>query len=134
MPLHFHIGGGEGSSSRKAQINADRIAVHGIAGFVTYLAVDLFFKNGIQCTDLISSGVLQRFPRLNFVSVESGIGWCRSCSRPPTTPTWGPSHPGANATPTICCPQTCSAFSPANDVWATARTVFLQWHDILPVR
>lgn len=32
MPLHFHIGGGgEGNSSRKAQINADRIAAHGIA-------------------------------------------------------------------------------------------------------
>lgn len=64
MPLHFHIGGGEGSSSssRKAQINADRIAAHGIAGFVTYLVVDLFFKNGIQCADLISSCVLQRFP------------------------------------------------------------------------
>ena len=75
MPLHFHIGGGEDSSSRKAEIDADRIRAHGMAGFITYSAVDLFMKNGIQCGDLISSGVLQRFPRLKFVSVESGIGW-----------------------------------------------------------
>ena len=32
-------------------------------------------KNGVQCSDLITSGVLSRYPELKFVSVESGIGW-----------------------------------------------------------
>ena len=32
-------------------------------------------KNGVQCSDLITSGVLNRYPELKFVSVESGIGW-----------------------------------------------------------
>jgi len=29
----------------------------------------------VQCSDLITSGVLNRYPDLKFVSVESGIGW-----------------------------------------------------------
>ena len=38
-------------------------------------STDLFLKNGLQVADLITSGVLVRFPELKFVSVESGIGW-----------------------------------------------------------
>lgn len=75
MPIHFHIGGGEDSTSQKAKIDAARREAHGVVGYITYAAVDLFLKNGIQCADLISSGVLERFPKLNFVSVESGTGW-----------------------------------------------------------
>jgi predicted TIM-barrel fold metal-dependent hydrolase len=29
----------------------------------------------VQCCDVITSGVLSRYPELKFVSVESGIGW-----------------------------------------------------------
>jgi predicted TIM-barrel fold metal-dependent hydrolase len=33
-------------------------------------------SSNIRClTNLIFSGLLDRFPRLNFVSVESGVGW-----------------------------------------------------------
>jgi predicted TIM-barrel fold metal-dependent hydrolase len=35
----------------------------------------MFMKNGGQCIDLVTSGVLERYPTLNFVSVESGAGW-----------------------------------------------------------
>ncbi|TMK61266.1 MAG: hypothetical protein E6G60_11685 [Actinobacteria bacterium] len=35
----------------------------------------MFLRNGAQFTDLITCGVLPRFPDLSFVSVESGIGW-----------------------------------------------------------
>jgi len=35
----------------------------------------MFLKNGLQVADLLTSGVLPRFPDLRFVSVESGIGW-----------------------------------------------------------
>jgi predicted TIM-barrel fold metal-dependent hydrolase len=37
--------------------------------------VDIFLRNGLQLNDLIMSGVLARYPRIKFVSVESGIGW-----------------------------------------------------------
>ncbi len=71
LPIHFHIGGGEGESTEMT----DRIAVQGHPGATAHAAVNLFMKNGIQCADLILSGVLPRFSELKFVSVESGIGW-----------------------------------------------------------
>jgi uncharacterized protein len=72
MPIHFHIGGGEDTVDTAM---AQRFQHHGLAGMATHAAVDLFMKNGVQCADLISSGLLQRFPDLKFVSVESGCGW-----------------------------------------------------------
>ena len=39
------------------------------------LSVDLFLGNGRQLCDLLMSGVLARYPTIQFVSVESGIGW-----------------------------------------------------------
>ena len=48
---------------------------HGVAGTRRTPRSSLFMKNGVQCCDLITSGVLPRFPDLKFVSVESGIGW-----------------------------------------------------------
>ena len=53
----------------------ERIAANGLAATFAYAAVEMFLKNGLQCSDLIMSGVLPRFPELQFVSVESGIGW-----------------------------------------------------------
>ena len=41
----------------------------------TELAVDIFLRNGVQLNDLLMSGVLARYPKIKFVSVESGIGW-----------------------------------------------------------
>ena len=41
----------------------------------TELAVDIFLHNGLQLNDLLMSGVLARYPKIKFVSVESGIGW-----------------------------------------------------------
>ncbi len=72
LPVHFHIGGGEDNIQ---DLMTPRRASHGAAGAEAYAATNLFMKNGIQCADLITSGVLARFPELRFVSVESGIGW-----------------------------------------------------------
>ena len=72
LPIHFHIGGGEDDMMTPF---GTRIVAHGYAGAEAYLAAYLFMKNGIQCSDLITSGALARFPDLKFVSVESGIGW-----------------------------------------------------------
>ena len=35
----------------------------------------MFISNAKVILNLITSGLLERFPKLNFVSVESGIGW-----------------------------------------------------------
>lgn len=72
LPIHFHIGGGEDTLNF---IGAQRLAVHGLAASHSYEVVNLLAKNGVQCADLITSGVLERYPSLKFVSVESGIGW-----------------------------------------------------------
>jgi predicted TIM-barrel fold metal-dependent hydrolase len=71
LPIHFHIGSGEMTSS----FGPERIARYGTAATYAYTSVEMFLKNGLQCADLITSGVLPRFPDLDFVSVESGIGW-----------------------------------------------------------
>ena len=72
LPIHFHIGNGGELPTFSAP---ERIAASGQEGYQAFAAVNLFLKNGVQCCDLITSGVLPRFPELQFVSVESGMGW-----------------------------------------------------------
>jgi hypothetical protein len=38
----------------------------------------VFFNNGKAMSNLIYSGLFDRYPGLKFVSVESGIGWIPS--------------------------------------------------------
>jgi uncharacterized protein len=71
LPIHFHIGSGDMSTS----FQPDRIAATSTAAAYAYTSTEMFLKNGLQVADLITSGVLVRFPELQFVSVESGIGW-----------------------------------------------------------
>jgi predicted TIM-barrel fold metal-dependent hydrolase len=73
IPLHFHIG--NAGDTIEAASGPDRYAHHGAPAGQAYTAVNLFLKNAVQCSDLITSGVLNRYPGLKFVSVESGIGW-----------------------------------------------------------
>jgi len=53
----------------------NKIASYGRMAAFTDLAVEIFLRNGIQLSDLLMSGVLARYPKIKFVSVESGIGW-----------------------------------------------------------
>jgi predicted TIM-barrel fold metal-dependent hydrolase len=71
FPIHFHIGGGEESSG----LTPERMDASGLVSASAYLATNLLMKNAGQTADLITSGLLARFPDLKFVSVESGIGW-----------------------------------------------------------
>ena len=71
LPLSFHIGSGDMTEG----LVKERIAAYGKMAAFTELAVDIFLRNGLQLNDLLMSGVLARYPRIKFVSVESGIGW-----------------------------------------------------------
>jgi predicted TIM-barrel fold metal-dependent hydrolase len=71
LAIHLHIGSGDMSTS----FQPDRIAATSTAAAYAYTSTEMFLKNGLQVADLITSGVLVRYPHLKFVSVESGIGW-----------------------------------------------------------
>jgi len=72
MPINFHIGGSEQSTDWLGQQgwpSLPRDLEAAIGGAM------LFFNNGRVLSNIIYSGTLDRFPKLKFVSVESGIGW-----------------------------------------------------------
>jgi uncharacterized protein len=71
LPLSFHIGSGDMTEG----LVSTRIKSYGKMAAFTELAVDIFLRNGLQLNDLLMSGVLARYPKIKFVSVESGIGW-----------------------------------------------------------
>ncbi|CAN7195493.1 amidohydrolase family protein [Phenylobacterium sp. LjRoot225] len=72
MPVNFHIGASEQSM--------DFVGAQGWPGLhydmrAALGGAMLFINNGRVMGNLILSGLLDRFPGLKFVSVESGIGW-----------------------------------------------------------
>lgn len=69
LPIAFHIGGGDMSGWRLLAPSAGKVA--------NYASVAATF-NVAQCrtiAQLIAGGICHRFPNLNFISVESGVGW-----------------------------------------------------------
>jgi len=71
LPISFHVGSG----SMELGLRKDKVATYGRMAAFTELSVELLLRNGIQLSDLIMSGVLARYPKIKFVSVESGVGW-----------------------------------------------------------
>ena len=68
MPCNFHIGsGGLGGNLVWEGTPVERT--------LSTIAAVLFLNNGRCLANLIFSGLLDRFPELKFVSVESGVGW-----------------------------------------------------------
>jgi uncharacterized protein len=72
LPVNFHIGASEQS--------LDLVGTSGWPGLSVELrgtvgSSMLFFNNSKTVANIICCGVLDRFPDLKFVSVESGIGW-----------------------------------------------------------
>jgi uncharacterized protein len=69
MPVNFHIGGGgvgdfePGYPGLSAEIN---FAIASSAFYMT---------NANAIVEIICSGICERYPELEFVSVESGVGW-----------------------------------------------------------
>ena len=72
LPVNFHIGASETAIDWMGQQgwpSLPRDLRSGISGAM------LFFNNGKVVSNIIYSGVLDRFEKLKFVSVESGVGW-----------------------------------------------------------
>jgi uncharacterized protein len=71
-PVNFHIGASDstmswyGESPWPSLAPEEKLAVGGTM---------MFISNAKVILNLITSGLLERFPKLNFVSVESGLGW-----------------------------------------------------------
>jgi predicted TIM-barrel fold metal-dependent hydrolase len=71
LSVSFHIGGGNTNQSNSSQLEA----IMPRASHLGYSSVPHMLDNGKIVLDLLLSGVLNRYPTLKFVSVESGLGW-----------------------------------------------------------
>jgi predicted TIM-barrel fold metal-dependent hydrolase len=71
LPVSFHIG----SANFTEEFSPERIAAAGIGPTVVRSTVSILMENGRAVVDLLLSGILPRYPKLKFISVESGIGW-----------------------------------------------------------
>jgi predicted TIM-barrel fold metal-dependent hydrolase len=73
LPISFHIGAGNFTGT--SFWTPERIQHYGPGAVNGVFTTGLFLDNGKQIADLLFSGVLARYPSLEFVSVESGIGF-----------------------------------------------------------
>jgi len=69
VSINFHIGSGDISSLRGATVN------NGPQAAYAKNSVQVFMDNADAVMDILVGGICHRFPELNFVSVESGVGW-----------------------------------------------------------
>ena len=69
MPIDFHIGSGDMSDFTLVH---ERVGNH--AAFAS-LPILFTMQNSRVIAQLVMGGICHNFPKLNFVSVESGVGW-----------------------------------------------------------
>ncbi len=69
LSINFHIGSGDLTELRNVTVDNGRQAAYAKS------TVKLFLDNSNAILDIILSGMCHRFPELQFVSVESGVGW-----------------------------------------------------------
>jgi len=72
MPINFHIGSSEQSIDWMGQQGWPSLDGELRGAMASPM---MCFNNARVLANIIYSGILNRFPRLKFVSVESGIGW-----------------------------------------------------------
>ena len=69
IPVNFHVGSGNNIGGQMIWDG------YGPQRYLATISVSLFMVQCKTIMNLIFSGLLDRYPNLNFVSVESGIGW-----------------------------------------------------------
>ena len=69
MSVNFHVGAGDTSENVN---DANKI---GLKANFARTSTLFFLENGQCIADILMGGVCHRFPKLKFVSVESGVGW-----------------------------------------------------------
>jgi len=72
LSINFHIGSGVNTSKQMAE---SEMLPAGRQANYAWNCVQFFLGNARTISTVIMSGICHRFPQLNFVSVESGIGW-----------------------------------------------------------
>ncbi len=69
MPINFHIGSGDLALGEVMDPSVPSHARYASMGVL------FFMSNASAITQIICGGICQRFPNLNFISVESGVSW-----------------------------------------------------------
>lgn len=69
MPVNFHIASGDFASKKLMHSSIPLHADFASAGVL------FFMSNASAITQIICGGICERFPQLNFISVESGVSW-----------------------------------------------------------
>lgn len=72
MPVNFHIGA---SSDTMSWFGSSPWPSHDLDTKLGIGSAMMYLSNGSVMANLIFSGVLERHPDVQFVSVESGVGW-----------------------------------------------------------
>jgi predicted TIM-barrel fold metal-dependent hydrolase len=67
LPIAFHVGNGDPGSHKRPGEDYETME--------TRISTAIYLDNAMQMTDLLLSGILARFPKLDFVISESGMGW-----------------------------------------------------------
>ncbi len=70
LTINFHIGSGD-----LTQVFRSAYRGNGRQANYAKQTVMMFLDNSRAVSEVIISGLCHRYPRLNFVSVESGVGW-----------------------------------------------------------
>jgi uncharacterized protein len=69
LPVNFHIGSGDHEQNKVMDASVSTHAAYASHGVL------FFMSNASALTQLLCGGICHRFPKLNFISVESGVGW-----------------------------------------------------------
>ena len=74
LPISFHIGGQAALGVKEGEFTPKGGKMGTQEKFARYSSL-AFVGNSLGISEIICGGVCHRFPKLNFVSVESGVGW-----------------------------------------------------------
>ncbi|MDB5497305.1 MAG: amidohydrolase 2 [Phenylobacterium sp.] len=79
LPINFHIGSGSFEGEKEKWWHPERSSIlpdMTLNGpLATFTAINNFLQISVDIMNLILTGILEKFPKLNFVVVESGAGW-----------------------------------------------------------